>query len=179
MTPYEMYSIRHLAQELVKPDVAIFLQSALFFAMAFSQRQREWVKRRDRTCQAPFKHACTWNKGTIHQHIHHILPQRYCEAIGIDNADIAFNGIALCDNAHVGNTKFPDDPCIHPDIREAKTHYGENHASIEEVFVKRNTLVEQKMPYWNTMYDRVFHAVAMRNTQRMRDPFPEKKTHDH
>ncbi len=49
---------------------------------------------------------------------------------------------------------------------KAKKDYKRNRNSYKEVFETRKNLLDNRTPYWNTVWDRLFHVVAVRNTQR-------------
>lgn len=138
----------------------------LALGMAFTSRQRLAILNRDKKCQAPFKHNCNWALGNSHRHVHHLIPQRYAKEVGIENPDFELNGISLCENSHVGEVKNKDAECIHPDIADAKRHYGNDHSSMKRVFDWREEQLRQKKIYWNDKWDRALHALAVRNTQR-------------
>lgn len=154
-------------KELVVFIASLGLLSQAFFAMPFTKRQKEWLDERDNNkCQAWWKHKCN-DKLPKNRHKHHILPQRYCELLGID-PDFALNGITLCSNSHLGN--------IHPDIAQALKAYGKgDKQAIERVMKEREEKLSKKEIYWNSEHDRGLHAKATKNTQRFDKPWPERR----
>lgn len=147
----------------------------MFYAMAFSAKQRLWIRERDNnTCQAEalqVDHDCNggqeleeWRRKL---QVHHIIPQRYARAVGIENADFPENAITLCEHFHQRD--------IHPDMQEALAEYraGDKEA-FKKVGEQRDRMIASKSVYWNETHDRRLAAMAIRNTQRMTTPFPEK-----
>lgn len=132
---------------------------AIGFGMAFTQAQRRAIIERDKgVCQAPFAHKCDGSEAIPLEdrslQVHHILPQRYCEVVGIPNPDFAENGITLCKHSHIGPQG------IHPDIAHAHTK-----DDFKKVFEERNKKLENHEVYWDASHDRQMHAIAVKRTQ--------------
>ena len=129
--------------------------------MAFTARQKEHIKDRDNNlCQFPEKHKCNGSPSIPEKkrklQVHHIIPQRYAEELGID-PDFEENGITLCSNIHISKEG------IHTDIVNA--HTKEEFA---EAFAKRDKQLKERKIYWNAKWDRLLHTVAVKNTQRFK-----------
>lgn len=158
---------RHELLNLVS-ILGIGLSAVLLSQFAFTKKQREAILERDgNKCQFPEKHV---HKGELQ--VHHIIPQRYAEEVGIENPDFAENGISLCEEAHVGPQG------VHPDIFQAKKKYKQNPNSYVEIFNQRKEKLKKKQIYWDDTWDRQMHVVAVRNTQKATREgwiFPEKK----
>ena len=119
---------------------------------AFSERQREWIRRRDKDkCQAPFKHK---HKGRLE--VHHILPQGYAHRMGIENYDFPENGITICQTAH---------DIIHPDMTSARAEYNQDVGSFGKLREQRSARLDNREIYWNDEFDRQMQVVTLRTTQ--------------
>lgn len=152
--------------------------SLMVFAM-FSARQRAWIKKRDnfecQACKMGLHHSreCLGSPNLPQAQrklqVHHIIPQRYAKAIGLENVDFAENGITLGASFHQED--------IHPDMKTALQKYrtGERTA-FRQVGVDRDAILNEGVIYWNDRYDRLFSTRAIQNTQRVikDEPFPEK-----
>jgi len=159
----DRYEILTLASALGIGLSAVFLSQ-----FAFTKKQREAILERDgNKCQFPAKHK---HKGGLQ--VHHIIPQRYAQEVGIEDPDFAENGISLCEDSHVGPNG------VHPDIFQAKKKYPTNPKAYVEVFSQRKEKLKKKEIYWDETWDRQMHVVAIRNTQKATKEgwiFPEKK----
>lgn len=161
-------------EDLQRFGVPLATVGLLVFAsmFAFTKKQRDAIVERDGgKCQMPKKHR---HKGGLQ--VHHILPQRYCEKVGIEDPDYPENGITLCEEAHVGPNG------IHVDIYNAKKDYHkkkrEGGSSFGEAFEERDKKLDNREIYWDDTYDRQMSAIAVRNTQRAKKKgwvFPEKR----
>ena len=111
-------------------------------AMCFSIKQRQAIRRRDgQECQMDCEKARFCNPQAPLE-VHHIQPQAYARRFGVD-PDFSENGISLCRDFHqkeIHNMKVPE---------------------------AQKALRERRV-YWNPEHDRMFHAIAVRNTQRMK-----------
>lgn len=126
---------------------------------AYSEKQKTAIKERDQdSCQFPGEHNCG-GKIIIHQ----IIPPKYAKKFNI-NPDFAENGLTICRNAQ---------KLIYPDT-------SVETANIPEAIKTRNIKLNQRQPYWVTIFDRAMSAVAVRNTQQAQKDqawyFPDKKT---
>lgn len=147
--------------ETLRPEIITTLAplGLLVLGLAFTKAQRTAIINRDKgVCQAPFKHVCRGNEEIPEENrvlqVHHILPQRYCEVVGIENPDFAENGLTLCKPAHVGPNG------IHPDIASARSQ-----EDFKRIFVERNEKLKRREVYWDTSHDRQMHVLAVKNTQ--------------
>ncbi len=140
---------------------------------AFTPEQRFWFHERDEhQCQFPVDYSdksyvpCGSSKNI---QIHHLKPQRWSKYHGKteDEIDCPENGISLCEAHHQG--------VIHNDMLAAKLAYGKNKDSYKKAFAKRNELVEQELPYWNTAYDEVMERIINARNRMFEKPFPEKR----
>lgn len=133
---------------------------------AFTQRQKEWIRERDGRCMFPDPHPCNGHKKTLQ--VHHIICQRYAQMLGMKDWDYPENGISLCEYSH--------QRLVHPDMLEALVAYqkGDKEA-FKHVFTKRNEKLRNREVYWEPKWDRLFHVIAIRNTQNATVPFPYKK----
>lgn len=155
MGAFTMKEALSIPQEVLKlaPELTFLLFT---IGLAFTKKQRDAiVERDDGKCQFPEKHE---HKGGLQ--VHHIIPQRYAQEIGIINPDYAENGITVCEEAHTGENG------IHPDMFKAKKNYGKNKNSYQEVFQERKEKLKNKKIYWNDKWDRQLSATAVRNTQK-------------
>jgi hypothetical protein len=123
---------------------------------AFTRKQRDAiVERDDNKCQFPEHHK---HKGGLQ--VHHIIPQRYSEQLGID-PDFPENGLTLCEDSHHK---------VHPDIKRAKQTYHQKkrvgESSFNEVFQERQEKIKNKEIYWDDSWDRKMSTTAVRNTQK-------------
>lgn len=125
---------------------------------AFTKKQRDSIvfDRDEGKCQHPDKHHNC--RGGLH--CHHIIPQRYAEKIGIEDADYAENGLTICEESHNG----PDG--VHPDMHKARRTYDGTGKSYERAFEERDRKLERGEIYWDDTYDRQFHAQAVKRTQK-------------
>ena len=130
---------------------------AIVSLSAYSEKQKDAIKERDGGCQFPGEHQCSDNLV-----IHQIVPPKYAKKFGI-NPDFAENGLTICDNAL---------KIIWPD---AQVPPEKIPAAMKTRAIKLN----QRLPYWNTVFDRSMGALAVRNTQNAEAKgweFPVKKT---
>lgn len=149
---------------------------ALVAFASFTLAQRKAILERDgHKCQAPIEHECNGSPKMPEEdrklQVHHLIPQRYSEVVGIPNPDFELNGLTLCEKFH--------QEVIHPDMIEAKKTYYKDKGAFKKVFEARNQKLKNKEVYWNTVYDRQLHVTAVRNSQLARQngwEFPEKKT---
>lgn len=148
---------------------------AIATTLAFTKQQRDWIvyQRDEGHCQAPEPHQCNEAEGL---EAHHIIPQRYGQRVGLtaDDLDVSENAISLCKNFH---------HTIHPDMAEALRNYhaakAEGRNTIEEVFKERDKTLDQRKPYWVTVYDRQLHVSAMKRTAKAKKKgkiFPLRKS---
>jgi hypothetical protein len=163
--------------EALTPLIALAPLGLGILGLAYSDKQKKWFHERDdERCQlekAKVPHECNGSvKLPVEKrknHVHHIIPQRYAEEVGIKNPDTDLNGILICKNIHVG-----DDPnVIHPDIAKAKTK-----ADFTQVFEERQKKLKKRQRYWNDMFDSLLHIISMKNTQKAEEKglkFPKKK----
>lgn len=154
------------------PDLITTLGS-LYFLMAFTAKQRQWIIDRDEgKCQFPEPHECD----IAHPQVHHITPQHYAATVFPKlNPDVSTNGITLCKNAHVGKDG------VHPDTFQALQKYrsGEKSA-FAQMAADRQQKLKGRTIYWVDKWDRIFHAKALMNDQlyvAKGHAWPEKKTH--
>ena len=172
---YELVQFRPII-EVAAPLISLAPLGLGLVGLAYTDKQKKYFKKRDGgVCQLEkvIDHNCTASKKTPEDDreidIHHIVPQRYAEAVGIKNADTPLNGVSVCKNIHRGRDKN----AIHPDI--AGTHSQDDFA---KVFEERQKKLKDKKPYWNTAFDRILHVIAMRNTEKAEEnglEFPKKK----
>jgi hypothetical protein len=163
--------LENLNSEMLTEVVSVTTLAMVAFGMAFSRAQKEFIKKRDNhVCQFPEPHNCNGSsrmpENRRRLQVHHIIPQRYAQSIGLD-PDYVENGITLCQNAHVG----PEG--IHPDMASAQSK-----DDYQDIFDKRAELLEKRQIYWNDKWDRVFHVIVARNSQRIKAEgqiFPFKK----
>lgn len=92
---------------------------------------------------------------------HHILPQRYAQKVDFD-PDLPENIATLCKNFHR--------QYIHPDVKEAVSHYYEDKSkgidTFHNLFTQRQEKLDNRQVYWNPEFDRVLLAQAQKqNTQ--------------
>jgi len=130
---------------------------------SFTRRRKKWWFKRDKKCQAPFKHKCD----TEHPlQIHHILPHAYLKRVapGV-SADYPENGIVLCRASH---------EVIHPDVAWARKTYHKDNEVFEKLRQQRSFLLNLKKIYWVDRYDRVMTVIALVNTRKYvkKHPFP-------
>lgn len=155
------------------PEVTTII-GTLFLLMAFTKSQREAIIERDEgKCQFPEKHECD----PEHLQVHHLVPQRYCKEVGIENPDFSLNGLSVCKNAHVGELS-PGVPGLHPDVIETKKKYKQDKNAFREMFNDRAKKLKNREPYWNTKWDRLLHVITIRNHQRAEKKgwvFPERR----
>lgn len=144
-------------------------------AMAFTQSQKDWFKRRDGgKCQLPgFQGIRCDNK---HPEIDHVIPQRFArDTLGMSEDEInsAENGLTLCMNHHRGHPKSK-----HPDAFQALTDYRNgNKNAFKQLFGVRDQELDDGEDYWNKDYDAAESALVVRNNRRYaqqhpEDPFP-------
>lgn len=133
--------------------------------MGLTAKERASIIERDNgECQFPScpdkgsdkKINCTPEK----LNVHHILPQRFCEKYGVD-PDFAENLITICQGCHIGS---PDG--VHPDAYQARVDFHEDPESFKKMGEARNERLKNRIPCWNTIYDRAMSVVAARNTQQ-------------
>lgn len=135
--------------------------------LCFTVKQREYIKRRDNfICQHP---ECR-NRKHPNLEVHHVIPQGYSKAVGID-PDFETNGITLCRPCHSR---------VHPDRIQALSTYKRDKNSFGRLRIDRDALIKQRHVYWEVTWDRQFMATAVRNSQRFirENPhvkFPDKK----
>lgn len=132
------------------------LSLAVISLGAYSEKQKTALKERDKTCQFPGEHDCG---GDLI--IHQIIPPKYAERFEID-PDYAENGLVICRNSH---------KLIYPDVNVPKEE-------IPTAMKVRGIKLNQRRPYWNTIFDRAMNATAIRNTQKAKEDgweFPEKR----
>lgn len=139
-----------------------------------TERQRKWTTARDgKRCQ----HLNIRN-GRIEQcfittqlEVHHIFSRRFAGKWFPDiEIDHPHNLITLCTHHHRA--------FVHPDIEEAFAVNDETDfltARIEKVLAKRDILVAEGKPYWNTTMDGIYNLIARDNTLKCKELFPEKK----
>lgn len=147
-------------ERIIRELTPIFISAIGLWAIslfAFTEKQKKEIRERDGGCMFPEKHPCNGKQKTLH--VHHIIPQRYARAVGIENPDFEENGISLCEYAH--------QRLIHPDMAEALQAYraGDKQA-FKKAFEKREEILSERKTYWNTTWDRQLHTIAVRNTQR-------------
>jgi len=144
---------------------------SLMTLMAFSQRQKEWIRARDdNECQFPVVVKSDSYKPcgrTDHLQVHHaIIPQRFGRENGYapEELDVAENGITLCESHHNG--------VIHNDMLVARLAYGKDKTSFAQAFERRGEKLEQGEVYWNTEYDSLFERIIKARNGRVDEPFP-------
>lgn len=155
------------AQLLITAIAGVFVLAGIS-TFAFTSSQKEWIRERDGgKCNFPGHHRCN---GKHQLQVHHIMPQRYCNDLGID-PDFDTNGVTICENSH--------QTMIHPDMKTAKENYGGNKNSYKEVFSERAEKLKHREIYWVDKWDRALQATVYRNTQRFvksgAKPFPQKR----
>lgn len=144
-------------------------------AFALNAKQRFAIRERDNNeCQGcGITSICTRNTpDRIHLQVHHIIPQGYSKRMGID-PDYPENLITICENLHIGHPT----QSVHPDTYQARETYRGQKESYNQMIEARKVKLENREIYWNTQYDRQFHVIATRNTQRIKVTgwhFPEK-----
>lgn len=163
-----------------KREVEFALHTLSYFGLfaisffAFTKKQRDSIafERDNGECHAPFPHRCTEENGI---EVHHVLPQRYGAAVGIDEEyiDVPENAVSLCVSAH---------DMIHPDRVEARKRYYEEKTnggdSFQQMFDERKKKIDAREIYWNDEYDRQLRAVAIKQTQEAKKKgweFPTKR----
>jgi len=168
--------------EILTPEnVQVVTMAALgLYAMSFTFRQRMWVRRRDRErCQAEelrIDHECNGSRHGPEDkrklQVHHVIPQRYAERVGIQNPDFPENGLTLCERFHQN--------IVHPDMTEALAQYrGGDKGAFSKALKRRDKAIDRREVYWNDQHDRAMRTQAVKNTQRYQgenpdDPFPPK-----
>lgn len=143
-------------QKLIGP-LGLLTVATLVSLGAYSEKQKTALKERDKTCQFPAEHNCG---GDLI--IHQIMPPKYAEKFGVD-PDFATNGLTICRNAQ---------KLIYPDVQVPREE-------IPRVMRERSIKLNQRKPYWVTVFDRAMTAVATKNTQQAQAEgwsFPEKRT---
>jgi len=119
--------------------------SVLVSLSAYSEKQRASIKERDgSSCQFPGEHDCG-GKLIVHQ----IIPPKYAKRFDID-PDFAENGLTICTNAQ---------KLIYPDSQVPPEE-------IPAVTKARSIKLNQRKPYWNTVFDRSMGAMAVKKTQQ-------------
>ncbi len=161
--------------EVYRPEIISSLIPLGIYALglAYTAKQKTFIKERDgNKCVFPAPHKCNGSEAIPIEErklqVHHIIPQRYSEQVGIENPDTLLNGITLCKNAHVGPKG------IHPDIATAHTR-----EQFSQVFENRAKLLKDKKIYWVDKWDRLLHVVAMKNSQKFEKEghiFPKKRS---
>lgn len=162
-----------MATETLSQALPLTSLGLLVLGMAFTAKQKTFIRERDNNvCQFPDKHDCCGHAGKPLEarklHVHHIIPQRYAQEVGIEDPDYVENGITLCKNSHNGPLG------IHPDIAGVRTK-----SEFKKVFDRRAELLKEKKIYWNDKWDRLLHVIAIKNTQRFEASgqiFPPKNT---
>ena len=144
-----MYTMRHLTQELLNPNILIPLSSALFFAVALTSRERlSILERDDFKCQFPMYserrgwHICGYGSksNSTNLHCHHLETQR-----NGGNNDPR-NLLILCKMHHTH--------VIHPDVWEATQAYrAGNKDAFKEMIEKREQIIADGEIYWNDSWD--------------------------
>jgi len=152
-------------EHLPSGDKMAFLNKAEW---AFSQKQRRALRddRDGHMCQAVqiIPHKCKPKD----LHVHHIIPQRYSQELGID-PDFPENALTICSNAHKE---------IHPDMKKAGVIYHSDNHSFHRMFQEREEKLKNKTIYWRDTWDRQLHTKAVLRTQKSIKKgwvFPEKK----
>jgi hypothetical protein len=144
--------------------------------LEWTEKQRQWFLRRDqKTCQfvdlSSGRAKNCFN--TINLHIHFITPPRYGLKIGLSEKDLInpLNGIVVCAYHHL--------IFIHPDIGIlARFCYKFDQESYKKIQKWHEILAENKVPYWNTIWDEVLKLIAtIRTREYLRwhrdDRFPQ------
>jgi hypothetical protein len=129
---------------------------------ALSKKQRLFIKieRDGGQCQFP-PHLNGSKRDCLPKRleVHHILPQRYCERLGI-NPDYPENVLTVCRNAHHK---------IHPDMGAAIKDYAKQGLeAIKNVFKSREAALDHHQVYWDGKWDRPMSAQAVKLTQKSR-----------
>lgn len=174
-----------MIEHWVSPEVAHTVVASteamamLFYAMAFSAKQRAWFRERDNNecqgCRMGLHHSrdCTGSPDLPEEkrklQVHHVIPQRYANRIGMETADFPENGITLGASFHQED--------IHPDMKDALGRYrrGDREA-FKQVGPARDELLSRGEIYWNDEHDRLLSTRAIQQTQRFEkdEPFPTK-----
>jgi len=174
--------------EILNPsDVLWGTSIALAILGAFSQKQKEWLRRRDSNdrgvpeCQFP---GCGRDlnhlpKGGLHAH--HIIPagwfKQWLAGLSDDpheqTENFPENGILLCgDNHHNGANG------VHPDYAKALMDYrGGDKKSFAKVAAKHGRQESTGEIYWDTSHDGLLTRIALERTEEYfvshpEDPFP-------
>jgi hypothetical protein len=162
-----------MTAEILSQALPLASFGLLALGMAYTAKQKTFIRDRDNNvCQFPDKHDCCGHVGKPLEarklHVHHIIPQRYAQEVGIGDPDFVENGITICKNSHNGPQG------IHPDIAGVRTK-----SEFKRVFDHRAELLKEKKIYWNDKWDRLLHVIAVRNTQKFESSgqiFPPKST---
>jgi len=168
-------------------EVTLGVSIALGVLGIFSQKQKEWLRRRDTNghgvpeCQFPdcgrdLNHV---KKGGLHAH--HITPAGWFKKhlLGLSDFEdeqtenFPENGIILCADKHHNGPQG-----VHPDYAKALTDYRKgDKLAFKKVAIKHGQMEEQGEVYWNTENDQLLYEVAKDRTQEYlashpEDPFP-------
>jgi hypothetical protein len=136
----------------------------LFNLMALTKGQAKAIDIRDeKHCLARLAHIpheCSEPQGIER---HHIIPQRYALVVNLD-PDVPENIASLCKTFHR--------EYIHPDVKEAMSHYQEDKAkgidTFHQLFDQRQEKLENREVYWNTEYDRILGVQAQKQNTKAR-----------
>ena len=102
--------------------------------------------------------------------IHHVLPSQMIMSqepwtdpneLDIDRRHV---GLALCQMHH---------HTIHPDIRDAFIHYGEDKKGIKRAVHEHKVLADQGIVFWDDSYDEALVAIATRHIQKYMREYPD------
>ncbi len=145
-------------------------------ANGFTPSQRRWILARDNhMCQFHYVgedgrwHRCGVTEGL---QIHHVVPRGYASMHYPINFPLngPNNGITLCSFHHIGKGS------VHPDTYEASLVYrsGDKQAYVK-MMEERRSLNRRGIPYWNTMWDHMFHRILQKlNVAFLRNnPYPD------
>lgn len=163
--------------ETLRPDVVGAGLGLVGIAMAFTQRQKDYLKQvYNNKCQGKLvgmKHECTEKKGLA---IHHIIPQAYAYSVlgwTEEQVDSELQGIPLCENAHVN--RLGNNPnAVHTDQFEALREYrAGNKNAFQELQMERKRKLERGEKYWNTQWDLNFTRMAIFTINRFRFQHPK------
>ena len=150
----------------------------------FSQKQKEWLRRRDTDaglvrCQFQgFNKRGEWVqcpmdeerlRGVSYLHAHHIIPagwfRTHFAGLSDDPAEKTENhpenGIILCRTIHHNGPKG-----IHPDYAHALSLYRRgNKDAFKNVAMLHGKLELEEIPYWNSSYDKILSEIARDRTE--------------
>lgn len=134
--------------------------------VGFTSKQREWfLSMFGHRCQFRWYDGKKWVQCTevTRLQIHHIIPRGWAKLHMPRNFQLngSMNGIALCENHHVGRNG------VHPDTFTAKMkHRSGNRGAFDEMMEARRKLNLQGIPYWNTRWDMQFSRITRKAVLR-------------